>query len=116
MSLSLHGKAKDTLADLDVNELRKELSNLRAQVEKLTGEAVSQGRGEFRRLRDVTAGQAAELLREGESVFGDVSREVGRELRLAERRARETVRERPGQTAAVAAVGLGLLLVYLLRR
>ena len=113
---SIQEKTRDAIAEMpDVADLRKELSHLRAQVEKLLGKATSGGGAQLRHLGSAATARAGDLAREGEALFGDVSRGVGRELRVVEQRATRTVRDRPVQALALA-VGLGFALAFLLRR
>lgn len=116
MAASIQQKTRDALADMpDVADLQKELTHLRAQVEKMVGKAASDGGAKLRRFGSGASGRVGELARDGEALFGDVSREMGRELRLVEKRAVKTLRDRPVQSIALA-VGVGFALAFLLRR
>lgn len=109
MASTLRDKTRDAISDLpDLTEVRDEIALLRRQIDKMSRQALREGQG----LRDRAAGRANELYADGEALLGD----LGRELRLAERRARDTVRDHPAQTAAVALVGIGLLVALLWRR
>lgn len=108
----LQHKARSALAELpDRGEMQAEIRDLRAQIERLAGRAASRSGRELRRLSAEAGDRAGGWLEEGEALFGD----VGRELRHVERRATATVRARPVESAALA-LGLGLAVVWLLRR
>lgn len=116
MASSIQEKARDAFSDLpDANDLRKELAQLRGQVEKMMGKASSNGGAQIRRLGADASDRVGGLLHEGEALFGDVGRGVGRELRNVEKQATATVRERPVQSVALA-IGVGFALAFLLRR
>ncbi len=109
MSALFPDKVRDAAPDMD--DLRKELNALRKQVADLVGSAAADGQKRARRMGKDALDTASVLARDGEALASD----VGRELLRVERRAVETVRERPGQSLAVA-LGLGLVIAFLLRR
>ncbi|MER2507509.1 hypothetical protein [Amaricoccus sp.] len=109
MSALFPDKVRDAAPDMD--DLRKELAALRKQVADLVGAAAADGQKKARRLGKEAFDTVSLLTHDGEALASD----VGRELRRVERRAVETVRERPGQSLAVA-LGLGLVVAVLLRR
>lgn len=112
MASAIHDKTRDAISDLpDLNDIRKDLNALRRQMENLTGRAVADGSDHVRQLRDRASGRANDLYSDGEALLG----ELGRELRVYEKRARSTVREHPGQTVAIA-LGVGALIALLWRR
>lgn len=80
--------------------LHKDIDELRAAVEKLTGDVTEIGKS--------VAGDAR-------SAAGQKAREIGETGRKAAGAVEDTVRERPVQSLAVA-FGAGLLLAGLLRR
>ncbi len=109
MSALFPDKARDAAPDMDA--LREELAALRKQVADLVGAAAADGQAKARRIGKEAFDTAGSLARDGEALAAD----VGRELLRAERRAVEVVRERPGQSLALA-LGLGLVIAVLLRR
>lgn len=112
----LKDKSRDIVADLpDTDEIRAELARLRGEVEALLGKAATDGASGLRRLHGEASGRLAHLIDDGEARFADARRGMGRELRLAERRAAAVVRERPVETVALA-LGVEIVLALLLRR
>ncbi|TPE52523.1 DUF883 family protein [Amaricoccus solimangrovi] len=113
MASTIREKTRAALSDLpDLEEIRDEIALLRRQMDKMSSRALVDGSRQARRLRDRTAARADDLYADAEALLG----ELGREFRLVERRARTTVRDHPAQSAAVALVGVGLLLALLWRR
>ncbi len=95
-------KLKSVLDDApDRADLQAELAHLRDEVERLAGTLAEEGRSGFGRL--------------GKSARAS-ARTLGRDLRHAENRALETVRDRPMESGALAVIGIGLLLAWLIRR
>jgi ElaB/YqjD/DUF883 family membrane-anchored ribosome-binding protein len=112
MSSTIREKARDAVSDLpDLDEIRDEIAVLRRQMEKASSRALSDSSHHLRRLKDRASGRAGDLYTDGEALLG----ELGRELRVYEKRARSTVREHPGQTMLVA-LGVGALIALLWRR
>jgi hypothetical protein len=95
-------KLKSVLADApDRAELEAELAHLRDEIETLAASLAEQGRGNLGRLRKGARASA---------------RSLRRDLRHAETQALTTMRDRPVESAALALLGVGLLLAWVLRR
>lgn len=92
-------------------ELRAEIDDLTAQVEKLTGELGKLGRSGMRTAR-ASAAQGLDALGRTRDDFAE---SVGRELAHVEERATVAIRERPVQTLGIA-VAVGFLFAMFLRR
>ena len=112
MANSIQEKTREAISDLpDLDDIRKEMNAMRRQIERMGGRAVSDGSDHLRHLRERASGKATDLYSDGEALLGD----LGRELRVYEKRARTTVRDHPTQTVAIA-LGLGALIAFLWRR
>ncbi len=103
-------KTKDA-AERSGRELRAEIDDLTAQVEKLAGELARLGRSGYRTAK-ASAAQGLDTL---SRTRDDLAEGIGRELAHVEERASVAVRERPVQSLGIA-VAAGFLLAMFLRR
>lgn len=95
----------------DMAQLQSELSELRSQIELLVGHAAQSGKAQLLRARRDASDKVGELAEEG----GRIIESVEHDLRLAEAKTAERIREAPFQSVAIAAA-FGFLFALIVRR